>query len=609
MVLARVLLLVGLIAPPACPQSFSFLPPVDAYAPGYSRGAGMCRYCFAVADFNHDGKADIVYAFTEFTPTASVAFGNGDGTFRAGPVLPVNQSLGRPYVADFNGDGNPDIAISNSPFLYLFLGDGSGGFSAPISYSSCPSPVVIADFDGDGKSDLVCGQSVLLGSGDGAFRTSQSLPGESILAGDLNEDSKPDLLLRVGADIKVALGKGNGTFDAAVLVRGTSFLQEVQIGDFNSDGHVDIVGALIDTSEILMFPGNGDSTFRTGIHTAGLYGFISAAADFNRDGKLDLIAGDAILPGNGDGTFRFPIYYGPVSQSCGMAQAGPAPIPCDYYRTTTLVADFNGDGLPDIAAGYVVRGFQNTAAGCVTVLLNDSPGDGFTAPAISPITWSLPIVGALVTAFGENLAPSVATAPPGSPQTTLGGIRLHLRQRSQSADALAPLLYVSPSQINYAIPPASLVDTDPSNTDPYVWVAIEHVGTPYTSKGLSVPRTFSAVYDPFFFTVGSGLAAATAVSVALDGTQTSVPVNSCVGGVCTSTPINVSGDPVYLTLYGTGFASSAASCNAGQTVPVTYTGRAGQIAGLDRQPAPAEYSRGPRRDPDRMHVCGCLVSK
>ncbi len=575
----RVLLFLVLIAVPGCPQTFSFLPPADAYAPGYSRGAGMCRYCFAIADFNQDGKADIVYAFTEFTPTASVAFGNGDGTFRAGPVLPVNQSLGRPYVADFNGDGNPDVAISNPPFLYLFLGNGSGSFSAPISYSSCPLPVVIADFDGDGKSDLICGESVLLGIGDGTFRMSQSLQGESIVAADMNEDSKLDLLLRVGADIEIALGKGNGTFGTAALVRGASFLQEIQIGDFTSDGHVDIAGALIDTSEILVIPGNGDSTFRAAIHTPGPHGFISAAADLNRDGKLDLIADDAILPGNGDGTFQFPIYYGPVSQSCGMAEAGPLPTPCDYYRTTTLVADFNGDGMPDIAAGYVVSGRQNTAAGCVTVLLNDSPGDGFTATGISPITWSLPIVLGLVTAFGQNLAPSVATAPAGSPQTTLGGIRLHLGQRSQSADVLAPLLYVSSSQINYEIPQAFLV-----STDPYTWLAIEHVGTPYTAKGLSVPKRFSAAYDPLLFTIGGGLAAATAVSVVPDGTQTSIPVNSCIGGVCASTPIDVSGDTVYLTLYGTGFASSkTSSCTDGQQIiPVTYTGPGGQTAGLDQ---------------------------
>ena len=122
--------------------------------------------------------------------------------------------------------------------------------------------------------------------------------------------------------------------------------------------------------------------------------------------------------------------------------------------------------------------------------------------------------------------------------TTLGGIRLHVRDRSHLGDTLAPLLYVSPTQINYVL----------NSSDPYAWVDIERVGTPYVPQGMTVPI---AALAPGFFS------AAWAASA-----------------------------PGYLSLYGTGFAqaSTAASpCTVGGlNVQVTYAGPEIQIAGLDQ---------------------------
>ncbi len=102
-------------------------------------------------------------------------------------------------------------------------------------------------------------------------------------------------------------------------------------------------------------------------------------------------------------------------------------------------------------------------------------------------------------------------------------------------------------------------------------------------KGLSV--TIAAI-APGLYSVGMDLAAASALRVATDGTQTVVPVISCGGQTCTSVPIDVSGDPVYLSLYGTGFEDASAaesSCViAGRTLPLTYAGPQIQTAGLDQ---------------------------
>jgi uncharacterized protein (TIGR03437 family) len=138
-------------------------------------------------------------------------------------------------------------------------------------------------------------------------------------------------------------------------------------------------------------------------------------------------------------------------------------------------------------------------------------------------------------------------------------------------DTLAPLYYVSSTQINYLL----------TSTDPFAWVSIERVGSPYVPKGLSIPIGPQVnTVPPELFSLGNGLAAASAVRVAPDGTQTQVPVTACTGSTCTSVPINVSGNPVYLSLYGTG---TFTGCYVGgPEVLVTYSGPQGQTPDLDQ---------------------------
>src|SRR5438132_1144423 len=101
----------------------------------------------------------------------SVLVGNGDGTFRAAPCYPPGGSS--VAVADFNGDGIPDLAVANiggqvDPLgsLSILLGNGDGTFQARKSYAAGGNPFVVAvgDFNGDGIPDLV----VPINSGGGA---------------------------------------------------------------------------------------------------------------------------------------------------------------------------------------------------------------------------------------------------------------------------------------------------------------------------------------------------------------------------------------------------------------------------------------------------------
>jgi hypothetical protein len=177
----------------------------------------------AAADLNHDGKQDLVVAFEE--GFISVLLGNGDGMFQA----PRNYSAGggsngsaEAYslkVADFNGDGNLDLAFVDPVYgnAGVFLGNGDGTFQPVRTFSAganFPESrfLAVGDFNGDGTADLAVANSVddgthpvkaLLGNGDGSFQTPQNVPFHEqsgfwilpLAVGDFNGDNKPDLVV------------------------------------------------------------------------------------------------------------------------------------------------------------------------------------------------------------------------------------------------------------------------------------------------------------------------------------------------------------------------------------------------------------------------------
>ncbi len=249
-------------------QTISFLPPVNAFESGSSRAADMCPLCIATADFNGDGKMDILYSGTELLPFARVLLGNGDGTFRAGfsfdPIhLPSSPgSVASTFVADFNGDGKTDVALSSGLGTQIYLGRGDGTFIEPgtsVAHDSCDNLVAVADVNRDGKPDLICGASVMLGAGDGTFGAAQQVfSGKAVVVADFNRDGNPDVLVvSASGQLMLALGRGDGTFGPAAAVTSLLNPQTIQTGDFNGDGYLDIAGASsADGTELLVLPGH-----------------------------------------------------------------------------------------------------------------------------------------------------------------------------------------------------------------------------------------------------------------------------------------------------------------------------------------------------------------
>jgi len=136
-----------------------------------------------VADFNGDGNADLAVG-NAADNTVSVLLGKGDGTFQPKVDYPTARAPGVLAVGDFNGDGKPDLvvtaSIDNKVSVLLNKGDGTLLPHIDFSAGTNPAAVAVGDFNGDGKLDLVVvslpnAANILLGNGDGTF-TAKLLP-------------------------------------------------------------------------------------------------------------------------------------------------------------------------------------------------------------------------------------------------------------------------------------------------------------------------------------------------------------------------------------------------------------------------------------------------
>ena len=468
-------------------------------------------------------------------------------------------------LAMFTGSNPSSVAVIN--------GNGDGTFQQP-SLTMLPASIpgfpfiVVADFNRDGKPDLAAGPFVLLGSGDGTFRTAATLTAAAVLSADFNQDGIPDLL----TSNSVFLGKGDASFSSAIPLPILPHLPNVVVstaaisGDVNNDGINDLVESQSDGlggGSVSVALGIGNGMFQPFNQVLSIGGSL-AALDLNGDGNLDLVAGGFVLPGNGNDTFRAAIPLAVHPQNCLHRVCGP-------FVAASVVNDFNGDGLPEFALAYTVPIGDLSRLSLIGLYINDSPGDGILVSAVSAASGYTPVApDSIVSAFGINMAPTTEAAPATTPPpTSLGGIRLHI------GTALAPLFYVSPTQINYLLP----LDVGAISS-----ISIERIGYPYQPKGFVIPESFTL---PGLFTLPGGVAAATAVRVAPDSSQTPVPVSSCANGTCVPVPIDVSGDPVYLSLYGTGFSDGINGIyGIGRTVcngtPTSYFGPQGVLPGLSQ---------------------------
>jgi hypothetical protein len=317
----------------------------------------------AVGDFNHDGRQDLV-GTTENAPM--LLLGNGDGTFQSGTSLP-NSSFTAPFTtvlaADFNGDGNLDVAAAGAAGnsgLGVFLGNGNGTFKSPtmndLGGSNFYAILAAGDFNSDGKVDLAATNTrpvnntnlgkvnVLLGNGDGSFQdrvafdtspllsTSTGSQADGVAVGDFNGDGKADLVVANTTSNTIGVLLNQNRL-AASLVTG---VDEIVTPDINNMAPEQVVGE----------DATGKALFAFDVY-ANTNSVRVALADFNGDGVPDIVT----APGPGS-TPEVRVFDGVT----GWQIAGPLGSFLAYDAgflggVNVAVGDINGDGVSDIATG------------------------------------------------------------------------------------------------------------------------------------------------------------------------------------------------------------------------------------------------------------------
>lgn len=337
----------------------------------------------SAADLDGNGRADIV-ATNLYSQTAKVFLSEPDGF----PILPpatwLNGQFGYdPVAGDLDNDGDLDVVLAESIRVTALLNDGVGAFTrldTPMQFLACTRDTHLADLDGDGTLDLLatrddqCGPYRLLtmrGRGDGSFdplvtwsfdpAPSGGTGGGNISIATLDWDHDGDTDVAVTETLgcpsctpyRMFLFDGNGAGGFTGLREWSgatsAFVpQRVYAGDFDEDGHMDLVAS----SDVTFIRGRGDGTFDPPvIHPTGYGATWLAVGDANLDGHLDVAYVSIHMTGGGGpgGVTGVMLGDGHGNFTPGGAQWGPYDL--NYIpEHGVALGDVTGDGLPDVVA-------------------------------------------------------------------------------------------------------------------------------------------------------------------------------------------------------------------------------------------------------------------
>lgn len=306
------------------------------------------------------------------------AHANAQPAFRFAPTSPTGLAPYAVQLADMDGDGDLDFItsnIANDEFgtVSIAMNNGDGTFAAPADYQVGPAPtdLRVADFNGDGRPDVVCLAylsgthvndlnsyvSVLINNGSGAVanRTDYSVGENShaggIEVGDYNGDGHIDFaVVSYGYGLHVYRNHGDGTF--SLYAQEGSSLSHIASADFNNDGRLDLVVSNEDATQIYLNTGTG---FAPDVYMDnypdGVRGV--ATGDFDGDGKADFATSGRSLS---------------VFRNLGNGSAfAKTSFPAGENQSGIKVADMDGDGKQDIT-------ISNYLANSVSVYSNDGSG-------------------------------------------------------------------------------------------------------------------------------------------------------------------------------------------------------------------------------------------
>lgn len=345
----------------------------------------------AVGDFNGDAKQDLLTADT-LNGVLKVSLGNGNGSFQAPSMYVTGNRPWNPIATDFNGDGKLDIACTsgtNSQTLHVFIGNGNGTFQSRRDTGGIglyrADDAGVADFNGDGKPDIVLPVlavnpntsmaynilRTMLNDGNGWFSAGPAFDLNSddedcgpLDVGDVNGDGKMDVVIahEWTGRLSTLLGNGNGSFtrpNSPITLGGS--LTAVKLAHVSGDSKPELFVSRGSADQIAYGLNNGAGGFNFSNLGAGDYPHGIEVADVDRDGQQDLVvanrgpgngsgngtsdSGDSIslLLGNANGTFQPGILYDAGVLVTSQYEVEP---------TDVKLADMNNDGQLDLVIGH-----------------------------------------------------------------------------------------------------------------------------------------------------------------------------------------------------------------------------------------------------------------
>lgn len=527
----------------------------------------------ALMDVNADRIPDLVAVTASQIATGresldsshelAVLLGRGDGGFEAPIPTAIGKSMtGDIYtlplalaVGDFTGSGAIGAVVANNSTgtLDLYRGSGTGTFTRVASFAASNVLRMMAvdlNSDGiqdvamlrsDGEVDIFSGSAAglnLLGSYPGVCRAITAG-----VAGDINEDRKPDLIVACDdGRVQLLTNSGTGTFrDRATVVAGFR-PGAVALSDFDGDGKADIIA-------------------------------VSVYKGSEEDGGIG-----RLLLGKGDGTFR----ESAVVRWPRLLELQPV-LPSGNSRSRLVLLENIADNTSSSrqTGKLQITLFRNT-------IPNTPPGrlDIVSAASFKPGRIARRSIVAL---FGDGLSSSTEAASSTALPTMLGETSVILTDVN-GQDWPVSLFFVSPRQINALIPAVPWGSYLPSGEFPWSSSTITVISNGRTvaqgiiNAGRVSLALFTANAD------GKGVPAAQVLRVKADGTRSIEPVYRCAQGPGSCVPMAIevgnAAEQVFLTLYGTGLGECGAwGVNVligGVAAPVQSAGPQGQFPGLDQ---------------------------
>jgi hypothetical protein len=376
---------------------FSVLPSFTAQQTFAGGVTAPFATAMAWADINGDGKPDLIVVGSN---TVSVLLnttpaGSATATFAAAQTFAAGNEISGVAVGDFAGDGKPDITVTNSSDNTVSIlvnttaaGSGTVTFNAPQTFAvgTLPSAIAAVDLNGDGKPDLVVTNqadttlSVLLNTSTGgtfSFAAQQTFAVGggymSVAAADLNGDGKPDLVLGNPANDLVAVLLNTTpamsttvSFAAPQAIAAGDGPENLAVADLNGDNKPDVVIPDSNANVVTVLP-NTTAPGATSASFAPPQTFAVgngpdavAVADFNGDGQPDLAV--ANYQSNTVSVLLNTTTAGAASASFAAQQT----FAVGTFPNIAVAVDLNGNGLPDLAV--VGQGFS-----VVSVLMNTTP--------------------------------------------------------------------------------------------------------------------------------------------------------------------------------------------------------------------------------------------